>query len=334
MHLNSTPPAGTGRDVSGGPFRPTSQVGCGHTRRPSPLSPRPRPRSRCERRRAMRLRVCCACGVLRGPIAYANLRLPASFADMKGREIGPVAGLPTRPTFTGSVMPMAMGAFILQASVGLRASVPALVASSGLFAKLILLLLLGISVYTWAIIVERLRLYVRVQREDRDCLAAFRAARGEDPPAERYPASVLSRLARVGERALAEPAGVGSTPSTRYDRAQRAMERAAGDELARLEQHVGFLATAGSVSPFIGLMGTVWGVMSAFLSIGAQGSASLVVVAPGIAEALITTVAGLAAAIPAVVGYNHLLTRLRVIHSTSSTFVTEYLDRRTGGPVA
>jgi biopolymer transport protein TolQ len=117
----------------------------------------------------------------------------------------------------------------------------------------------------------------------------------------------------------------------RYELAQRAMERAVADELARLERHVGFLATAGSVSPFIGLMGTVWGVMSAFLSIGAQGSASLVVVAPGIAEALITTVAGLAAAIPAVVGYNHLLVRLRGIGNACGGFVTEYLDRRMGG---
>jgi biopolymer transport protein TolQ len=229
---------------------------------------------------------------------------------------------------------MVLGAFILQASVGLRASVPALVASSGWFAKFILLLLLGISVYTWAIIVERLRLYIRVQREDRDFLRAFRAARVEDPAAESDSASVLGRLARVGERALAEPAGAAATPTSRYERAQRAMERAAGDELARLERHVGFLATAGSVSPFIGLMGTVWGVMSSFMSIGAQGSASLVVVAPGIAEALIATVAGLAAAIPAVVGYNHLLARLRVINGDSAAFVTEYLDRRTGGPVA
>ena len=229
---------------------------------------------------------------------------------------------------------MAMGAFILQAGVGLRASVPALVASSGSFAKFILLLLLGISVYTWAIIVERLRLYVRVQREDREFLAAFRAARGEGPLPERHPTSVLGRLARVGERALPTPAAGSAAPPGSYERAQRAMERAATDELAQLERHVGFLATAGSVSPFIGLMGTVWGVMSAFLSIGAQGSASLVVVAPGIAEALITTVAGLAAAIPAVVGYNHLLTRLRVIGNDATAFVTEYLDRRTGGPVA
>jgi biopolymer transport protein TolQ len=226
---------------------------------------------------------------------------------------------------------MALVAFVLQASVGIRASVPALVASSGLFAKLILLILLGISVYTWAIIVERLRLYLRVQRADRGYLAEFRV-RGKDPGLERHPASLLGHLAKVGAGALAQtPGAVGEGAPSRYERAHRAMERAAGDELARLERHVGFLATAGSVSPFIGLMGTVWGVMTAFLSIGAQGSASLVVVAPGIAEALITTVAGLAAAIPAVIGYNHLLVRLRGIGNDATTFVTEFLDRHSEG---
>ena len=99
---------------------------------------------------------------------------------------------------------------------------------------------------------------------------------------------------------------------------------------ARLERHVGFLATTGSVAPFIGLMGTVWGVMAAFVNIGAQGSASLVVVAPGIAEALIATVAGLAAAIPAVVGYNHCLGRLREIGNGAAQFTSEFLDRRLG----
>jgi biopolymer transport protein TolQ len=78
-------------------------------------------------------------------------------------------------------------------------------------------------------------------------------------------------------------------------------------------------------------MGTVWGVMAAFLNIGTQGSASLVVVAPGIAEALIATIAGLAAAIPAVVGYNHLLGRLRDFNSATSSFATEFLDMRMGG---
>jgi biopolymer transport protein TolQ len=78
-------------------------------------------------------------------------------------------------------------------------------------------------------------------------------------------------------------------------------------------------------------MGTVWGVMTAFLDIGSQGSASLIVVAPGIAEALIATIAGLAAAIPAVVGYNHLLQRLRDIANETAKFTSEYLDRMAGG---
>jgi len=124
---------------------------------------------------------------------------------------------------------------------------------------------------------------------------------------------------------------VGSGPNaTRFEIAQRAMDRTAAEETARLERHVGFLATTGSVSPFIGLMGTVWGVMTSFLNIGAQGSASLVVVAPGIAEALIATVAGLAAAIPAVVGYNHLLGRLRDFANSTGQFGNEFLDPRLG----
>ena len=229
---------------------------------------------------------------------------------------------------------MILADLVLQAGVGMRASVPALVAASGPFAKFILLVLLGVSVYTWAIIFERLRLYLRVQREDREYLAAFRTAGASDPVPLHRSDGTLARLARVGAATLAEPATAALAPAARYERAQRAMERAASDDLARLERHVGFLATAGSVSPFIGLMGTVWGVMSSFMNIGAQGSASLVVVAPGIAEALIATVAGLAAAIPAVVGYNHLLGRLRVIGNLGAGFVTEYLDRRAGGTAA
>ena len=97
-----------------------------------------------------------------------------------------------------------------------------------------------------------------------------------------------------------------------------------------LERHVSFLATTGSVAPFIGLMGTVWGVMVSFVNIGAQGSATLVVVAPGIAEALIATIAGLAAAIPSVIGYNHCLGKLREIGHAAAQFTSEYLDRRLG----
>ncbi len=231
---------------------------------------------------------------------------------------------------------MVLGTLILQIG-GVRASIPALVASSSIFSKLILVVLVVISVVCWAIIADRLRLLVRAERADRDFLAAFRRlAAGADLrlAAQQHPASPLAALALAGQRTLdVHPAAVapGAPVSVRYELAQRAMERAAGEQAAGREQHVGTLATAGSVSPFIGLLGTVWGVMTSFLNIGAQGSASLVVVGPGIAEALIATVAGLAAAIPAVVAYNHLTGRLRQLDNHAVQFIGEFLDRRVGG---
>ena len=230
---------------------------------------------------------------------------------------------------------MVAALWILQFGAPTRASVWSLIAHSGPFAKAILLLLFVLSIWCWAIIWNRVRLYSRVESADRRFVASFRAL----PPAadcrllcEQHPDSLLARVALAGQRTLdqqrpeTQPA-----VASRYQVAQHAMDRCAGDESASLERHVGFLATTGSVSPFIGLLGTVWGVMSAFLNIGAQGSASLVVVAPGIAEALIATIAGLAAAIPAVVGYNHLLGRLRDFTNSTSGFATEFLDQRVGG---
>jgi len=216
---------------------------------------------------------------------------------------------------------------------GGRATVPALVAQSGPFAKAVLAILLIMSVYSWAVIWNRTQLYARVERSDRAFLGAFRRlAKHSDFRllCDQHPQSLLAKVALAGQKILDQhPAEAGSAVS-RVEVAQRAMDRAAGEETARLERHVGFLATTGSVSPFIGLMGTVWGVMTAFLNIGAQGSASLVVVAPGIAEALIATVAGLAAAIPAVVGYNHLLGRLRDFANVTGQFANEFIDQRLG----
>jgi biopolymer transport protein TolQ len=227
---------------------------------------------------------------------------------------------------------------VIAAGAGIHASVPALVGSSGPFAKVILLVLLAVSAYSWAVIWNRLNLFGRVERADAAFLATFRklSARADARlVGDQHPNSVLAKVAQAGTRALEQDLGeAGASVALRHDFAQRAMDRAGADQVARLERHVGFLATAGSVSPFIGLMGTVWGVMSAFLNIGAQGSASLVVVAPGIAEALIATVAGLAAAIPAVVAYNHLLQRLREISNGAAQFSGELLDRRLGGGAA
>jgi biopolymer transport protein TolQ len=219
---------------------------------------------------------------------------------------------------------------------GIRASIPSLVSSSSLFSKVVLALLLVLSVYSWAVIWNRMRLYSRVEGADRGFITAFRRL---SPGAEcrmvceHFPNSLLARVALAGQRWLDQhPSSAEERRNERFESAQRAMDRAANEETGVLERHVGFLATVGSVSPFIGLMGTVWGVMSAFLNIGSQGSASLVVVAPGIAEALIATVAGLAAAIPAVVSYNHLLGRLREFGNGTGRFATEFLDQRFGGP--
>jgi biopolymer transport protein TolQ len=229
-----------------------------------------------------------------------------------------------------------IGIVVLQIGGSVRASVPNLIWSSGPFAKVILAGLLVMSVYSWAVIWNRLRVFARVRRADQVFLTSFRRLKpGADCRlvCEQHPESLLARVALAGQRTIDQhPIAPGATQATRSEMVQRAMDRSANEETAALEKHVGFLATTGSVSPFIGLMGTVWGVMTAFLNIGAQGSASLVVVAPGIAEALIATVAGLAAAIPAVVGYNHLVGRLRDFGNAAVQFTSEFLERRMEGP--
>lgn len=228
---------------------------------------------------------------------------------------------------------MDLALIVLQLGGGARSTIPSLVAHASLFSKAVLLLLLVLSVYSWAIIWNRLRLYARVVQQDAAFLTAFRRL-GDQADcrmvAEQHPASVLAKAALAGQKALDQYPADHVGPAARYELAQHSMDRAANEEVAQLETHVGFLATTGSVAPFIGLMGTVWGVMVSFVNIGAQGSATLVVVAPGIAEALIATIAGLAAAIPSVIGYNHCLGRLRDFGNHATSFATEFLDRRLG----
>jgi biopolymer transport protein TolQ len=252
------------------------------------------------------------------------LALPARF-------LPPVSD---RHDFTRSVKPMTPAMVLLQIGTGLRASVFSLVLHSSPFAKGILLLLAVVSVYAWAVIWNRLTLFGRVERADKAFLGSFRKLSGNGDcrlMCEQHPASLLAKVALAGQQTLDRHASdAGLSVERRWELAMRAMDRRASEESGRLEQHVGFLATTGSVSPFVGLMGTVWGVMSAFLNIGTQGSASLVVVAPGIAEALIATVAGLAAAIPAVVAYNHCLARLRDLGNGANLFASEFIDRRSG----
>lgn len=218
----------------------------------------------------------------------------------------------------------------LPVAADVRASVPSLVLQAGSFTKVILALLFLMSVGSWAVMWERIRLLRRVSKADAAFGQAFRAGRGLAETrmlAAQHPESVLARLASAGLSLLSDRGREGfRIDLASIELASRAMQRARVNEMDRLERHLSFLATTGSVAPFLGLMGTVWGVMQSFLNIGVQGSASLIVVAPGIAEALIATLAGLAAAIPAVIGYNHLVARVRSIDNLAMAFVSEFAD--------
>jgi biopolymer transport protein TolQ len=217
--------------------------------------------------------------------------------------------------------------------VGAAGSIPALVAKASPFSKAVLALLVGLSVYSWAVMWDRLRLYAKVRTQDARFLQAFRGGDGKTDlrtAAMQTPLSVMAKAAMAGQKASEQHTADQVGPAARFELVQRAMDRTSDEAVNNLERHVSFLATTGSVAPFIGLMGTVWGVMVSFVNIGAQGSATLVVVAPGIAEALIATIAGLAAAIPSVIGYNHCLGKLREIGHSAAQFTSEYLDRRLG----
>ena len=113
---------------------------------------------------------------------------------------------------------------------------------------------------------------------------------------------------------------------TGTDNIKRALRRAITTEMTRVSQMVPFLATTGNTAPFIGLFGTVWGIMHSFAGIGQKGSANLAVVAPGISEALVATAAGLAAAIPAVIAFNFFMSKINVVESELQSFSADFLN--------
>lgn len=223
-------------------------------------------------------------------------------------------------------------------------SVLHLVLQAGPVAKGVLLLLLFFSVASWAIILMKLRILRKAERQSDKFLDAFRNSRNlsaMNEEARRYPASPVAALYREGFRELSyhvkgNPHSGGNpgqpNPNVPPERSgeilegiSRMLRHASLKELSRLERHLIFLATTGSVTPFVGLFGTVWGIIDAFVGIGAAGSANLGAVAPGIAEALIATAAGLAAAIPAVIAYNYFVNRIRGIGTRLDLFTLEFL---------
>jgi len=220
----------------------------------------------------------------------------------------------------------------------LTSGVLELIWNAGPVAKLVLAVLLFFSIVSWALIVEKWWQFRRVRRQTLGFIKVFREGRRpsmvqmaakkfrESPLAQLYAAAYqeVAGIPEVAEHML-EDVDEGVTPE-RLESVHRALRRAAGLEVAQLERYLPFLATTASSTPFIGLFGTVWGIMSAFHGIGAQGSASLAVVAPGISEALIATAAGLGAAIPAVIGYNYFVNRVKHWATEMDGFTLDLLN--------
>jgi len=213
----------------------------------------------------------------------------------------------------------------------------ALMLGAGLVVKLVLIMLLFFSVVSWAIILFKLFQVHRANSESERFMDFFWKSKRFDTIAsqvDRFANSPLTVLFNEGYGELkkvveGDGASEGSALSTDLggiENVSRALRRATNSEITRLEKYLTFLATTGSTSPFIGLFGTVWGIMTAFEGIGKTGSASLAVVAPGIAEALIATAIGLVAAIPAVMAYNHFQNKIRVLVKEMDSFSTEFLN--------
>jgi biopolymer transport protein TolQ len=204
-----------------------------------------------------------------------------------------------------------------------------LISSTGPVAKFVLITLLAFSLISWAIILTKWSLLRRARIQSGRFLRAFRKAqRLQDIAAvsEQFRPSPLVGVFEGGfqeyKRQLAAP---GATLRSLIA-VQRGMQIGASEEVTRLERNVPWLAITAAVTPFIGLFGTVWGIIDAFHGLGTAGGATLRAVAPGISEALITTAAGLAAAIPAVIAYNLIVNAIRVFAARSDDFSLEVLN--------
>ncbi|HEX2311692.1 MAG TPA: MotA/TolQ/ExbB proton channel family protein [Vicinamibacterales bacterium] len=213
-----------------------------------------------------------------------------------------------------------------------------MVAGSSPVAKAVLLVLILFSITSWAIILFKLWVFSRSERHSAAFLDVFRRSSkfsevqavcktlGESPLVGIFQAGYAELNAQLRQ---ANPAPANPAPARPTIRSlaalDRALLRAAAVEVNKLEGRLQFLATTASITPYIGLFGTVWGIMAAFQGIGETGSSNLGVVAPHIAEALIATAAGLFAAIPAVYFYNHLSNRVKLLASEMDDFSLEFL---------
>lgn len=206
-----------------------------------------------------------------------------------------------------------------------------LVAQAGPVVKFVLFLLLFASVLSWAIILMKWRSLKHINHENAKFLNTFWNTRSVEEiysKSEKHSRSTIAALFQAGFRELKKlsPAEGFHANALELDNINRALMRASNAEISILEKNVSWLATTASATPFIGLFGTVWGIMNSFQNIGVTGAANLAVVAPGISEALIATAAGLGAAIPAVIAYNHFAGQIKRIAVDMDCFTHDFLN--------
>jgi biopolymer transport protein TolQ len=201
-----------------------------------------------------------------------------------------------------------------------------LLEQTGWVARVVLLMLLLFSLFSWALIFQKSRMFSRINQQTALFLRIFRSNKTlPDPRQMGAGGSPLESVYSAGYREVDNQLRTGNPHAriTSLNAVTVSMQLAAADEVRKAEKYMPWLATTGSVTPFIGLFGTVWGVMDAFTGLGAAGAASLRAVAPGIAEALITTAAGLFTAVPAVIAYNHFLHNIKDLGARMDGFALE-----------
>ncbi len=223
----------------------------------------------------------------------------------------------------------------------MQLSISNMILHAGPVGQTVMLTLLLFSLVSWTIIFMKSRLYRKAVRQSDAFVEAFWSSKtlnDAEDAAREFPLSPeaavftagFAELQKINKIRNLKDSGKSNEPLemqlATMDNLKRAIRKAESQEVASLGNNLQFLATTGSATPFIGLFGTVWGIMASFHDIGLRGSASLAVVAPGISEALVATAAGLAVAIPAVIAYNFFANRLVEIESEMQNFSTDFLN--------
>jgi biopolymer transport protein TolQ len=225
------------------------------------------------------------------------------------------------------------------AKVGVKAGVLDGIAHAGFMVQFLLLFMIALSIISWAVMYMKYKQFEILTDANAKFADKFWKATSlenvfdkvnDDPNSSiaRVFKAAFLELQRLADSALATSGGSPNAPAKLLgiDNLERAVRKATDSELALAESKLGFLATVGSTSPFIGLLGTVVGIMTSFSNIAASGSASLAVVAPGISEALFSTAVGLFAALPAVAAYNYFVGQLRKIEMDLNSFGSDFLN--------